>query len=300
MTHAVRGASDMPACYNARMPAVKRTSRTKKAVSRSKAAEPNPAPPSAFPETPIENPSASEPVIKPAETFTFKAMHFYAVLVVLAFAAGVLIGYAAWGRATPVAMVVQQPPQAAAVVPTSTPQYVRYKIPTDGFPSLGPANAPITLVEFGDFQCPFCRQWEQETYQPLLAAYPGKIRFVFRDFPLTSIHPNAMPAAEAAQCANAQGQFWAYHDKLFGSENLSDDVYKQYAQELGLDMTKFNDCLTNHTSAAAIQSDMDFANNLGINSTPTFFINGLAVVGAQPLNTFTSVIDKELAGEIPQ
>ena len=123
---------------------------------------------------------------------------------------------------------------------------MRYKIPTDGFPSLGPANAPITLVEFGDFQCPYCRQWEQQTYQPLLAAYPGKIRFVFRDFPLTSIHPNAMPAAEAAQCANEQGKFWPYHDKLFGSETLSDDVYKQYAQDLGLDVTRFNACVSSH------------------------------------------------------
>ncbi len=239
----------------------------------------------------------SEPVLKPEETFTFKATHFYALLVVLAFAVGVIIGYVAWGRTPPQTVIV---PQAAAEAPTSAPQYVRYKIPTDGFPSIGPANAPITLVEFADFQCPFCREWEQQTYQPLLQAYPGKIRFVYRDFPLTSIHPNAMPAAEAAQCANEQGKFWAFHDKLFGSDTLSDDTYKQYAQDLGLDMTKFNDCYTNHKYASAIQTDMDFANNLGINSTPTFFINGLAVIGAQPLSSFTSVIDKELAGQIPK
>ena len=243
----------------------------------------------------------SEPVVKPEETFTFKATHFYAVLVVLAFAVGILIGYLAWGRTPPVAQVAAQPAaQPAAPVATSAPQFVRYKIPTDGFPSIGPANAAITLVEFGDFQCPFCREWEQQTYQPLLAAYPGKIRFVFRDFPLTSIHPNAMPAAEAAQCANAQGKFWPFHDKLFASENLGDDVYKQYAQDLGLDMDKFNACVTAHSFAKDIQADSDFATNMGINSTPTFFINGLAIVGAQPLNAFTSVIDKELAGEIPQ
>jgi len=238
-----------------------------------------------------------EAVVKPAETFTFKATHFYAVLVVLAFGLGIIIGYLAWGRGPAAAFTVEQPAAAAA---TTAPQYVRYKIPTDGYPSLGPANAPITLVEFADFQCPYCRQWEQETYQPLLAAYPGKIRFVYRDFPLTSIHPNAMPAAEAAQCANEQDKFWPYHDKLFSSENLSDDVYKQYAQDIGLDMTKFNDCLTNHKYSQNIQADSDFATNLGINSTPTFFINGLAVIGAQPLNAFTSVIDKELAGQIPK
>jgi protein-disulfide isomerase len=248
----------------------------------------------------LSEPVASEPVIKPDETFTFKATHFYAVLVVLAFAAGILIGYVAWGRTPPASTVLVPQEAAAAAAPTTASQYVRYKIPTDGFPSLGPANAPITLVEFGDFQCPFCREWEQQTYQPLLQAYPGKIRFVFRDFPLTSIHPNAMPAAEAAQCANEQGKFWAYHDKLFGSENLGDQVYQQYAQDLGLDMTKFNTCLTSHKYASTIQADMDFANNLGVNSTPTFFVNGLAIIGAQPLSTFTSVIDKEMAGQIPK
>ncbi len=272
-------------------PAAPRRRTTRKVVEEDSAPEP------AWPEVPVTEPVPSEPVVK-AETFTFKATHFYAVLVVLAFAAGVLIGYAAWGRSS--ARTVLVPDQPAVAAATSAPQYVRYKIPTDGFPALGPANAPITLVEFGDFQCPFCRQWEQQTYQPLLAAYPGKIRFVFRDFPLTSIHPNAMPAAEAAQCANEQGKFWPFHDKLFSSETLSTDVYDQYAQQLGLDMTKFDQCLSTHKYAQQIQDDSNFAQNLGINSTPTFFINGLAVVGAQPLDAFQSVIDKELAGQIPK
>lgn len=252
--------------------------------------------PSVFPEP------SPEPVIKPEETFTFKATHVYAVLVVLAFAVGILVGYLAWGRTPPAAAVALQPDAGAGAgaAPTSAPQYVRYKIPTDGFPSLGPADAPITLVEFADFQCPYCRQWEQQTYQPLLEKYKGKIRFVYRDFPLTQIHPNAQPAAEAAQCANEQGKFWDFHDKLFSSENLGDDVYKQYAQELGLDMTKFDECYTSHKYAQAITDDANFAINLGVNSTPTFFINGLAIIGAQPLSSFTSVIDKELAGEIPK
>jgi protein-disulfide isomerase len=253
-------------------------------------------------------PIAPEPASKNEDRFTFKATHFYAVLVVLAFAAGILIGYAAWGR-TPQTVVVQQPAaaQEAAAVPSATPQYVRYKIPTDGFPSLGPADAPITLVEFADFQCPFCRQWEQETYKALLDAYPGKIRIVYRDFPLTSIHPDAMPAAEAAQCADEQGKFWDYHDKLFSSDlndafsnsGVTEDSYKTIAQGLGLDMTKFSDCLSTHKYQKSIEDDESFATNLGINSTPTFFINGLAVIGAQPLSTFQNVIDKELAGQIP-
>ena len=248
-------------------------------------------------------PEPIEPIepIKEAATFTFKVTYFYAVLVVMAFAVGILIGYLAWGRTPAVATVAAQPSGAVAQAPidTPTPQYVRYKIPTDGFPSLGPANAPITIVEFSDFQCPYCRQWQQQTYQPLLAAYPGKIRIVYRDFPLTSIHPNAFPAAEAAQCANEQNAFWPYHDKLFSSENLGDAVYKQYAQDLGLDMTKFNDCVTTHKYQQYVQANSDFAQNLGVNSTPTFFVNGLAIIGAQPIDAFKQIIDKELAGQIP-
>ena len=239
----------------------------------------------------------------PVETVTFRATHFYAVLVLLAFASGILIGYFAWGRTAAPQMAAAQPaPFGAAAAPvdaTPTPQYVRYTIPTDGFPSTGPANAPITIVEFSDFQCPFCREWQQNTYQPLMAAYPGKIRLVYRDFPLTSIHPNAFPAAEAAQCANEQNAFWPYHDKLFNSENLSDDIYKQYAQELNLDMTKFNTCITNHTYDKTIQDNSDFATKIGVDSTPTFFINGLALIGAQPIDAFKQIIDKELAHEIP-
>ena len=107
-----------------------------------------------------------EPIKPPVETVTFRATHFYAVLVVVALATGILIGYMAWGRTPAPQAVVAQPAQpsgplaAAPLAVTPTPQYVRYTIPSDGFPSIGPANAPITIVEFGDFQCPFCRQWQ--------------------------------------------------------------------------------------------------------------------------------------------
>jgi len=252
--------------------------------------------------TPAQPEPIPDPIDEQAEpVFTFKVTYVYALLVLLAFSAGVLITYLGLGGAATTRVVVAQPsgPVAQAPVDTPAPQYVRYKIPTDGFPSLGPADAPITIVEFSDFQCPFCRAWHQQTYQPLLDAYPGKIRIVYRDFPLTSIHPNAFPAAEAAQCANEQNAFWPYHDKLFSSENLGDDVYKQYAQDLGLDVAKFDDCLTTHKYQKYIQDNSDFAVNLGVNSTPTFFINGLAIVGAQPISVFQQVIDKELAGQIP-
>ena len=237
------------------------------------------------------------------ETITFKKSHFYSVLVLLAFAVGVLVGYVAWGPGSGRAAVAQQPAaqqQAAAQNPAQqAPQYKRYDIPTEGFPSLGPSDAPIVIVEFSDFQCPFCRRFQSDTYQSLLDAYPGQIRFVYRNLPLTSIHPNAMPAAIASMCAKDQNAYWEYHDKLFSSEQLDQDTYIRYAADLGLDTEKFTACLSSGSHDAEIQDDMNFAIDLGVQSTPTFFVNGLAIVGAQPLENFKQIIDKELAGEIP-
>lgn len=259
----------------------------------------------------IESEFDDEPVPTVEEdTVTFKRSHFYSVLTVLAFAAGVLLGYVVWGMdlTENVAAAAQSPqtaaqaggPVAEAPVATSEPEYVRYDVPSDGFYATGPEDAPITIIEFSDYQCPFCRRWHQEVYQSLLAAYPGKIKLVYRHLPLTSIHPDAFPAAEAAMCAGEQNAYWQYHEKLFASELLGTEVYKQYAQELGLDVTTFEACITDHKYQQAIQEDSDFAVNLGVRSTPTFFVNGLAIVGAQPLEVFKQVIDKELAGEIPK
>jgi protein-disulfide isomerase len=231
------------------------------------------------------------------DTFTFKRSHFYAVVTVLAFAVGVLLGYVVWGYDPSGGQAKTSSPVAEA---TEAPSFKRYDIPSKGFYAIGPANAPITIVEFSDYQCPFCRRWHQEVYEPLLAAYPGKIKLVYRNFPLTSIHPDAMGAAEAALCAGEQDAYWPYHEKLFSSESLSTQTFLEYAQELSLNVDKFQSCLNDHKYRATIQADSDFAANLGISSTPTFFINGLAVVGAQPLSVFKQVIDKELAGEIPK
>lgn len=236
------------------------------------------------------------------DTVTFKRSHFYSLLVVLAFAVGLLTGYMAWGRDD--AGVAQQTaaqagPLAGAPV-TQTAQYKRYDIPTDGYPSFGPADAPITIVEFSDFQCPYCRSFHQDTYQALLDSYPGKIRFVYRNLPLVSIHPEAFPAAVASRCANEQDAFWPYYEKIFSGEDMGQTTYIQYATDLELDVTAFQECLTSDRNDAFIQADSDFALSMGVQSTPTFFINGLAVIGAQPLEVFKQVIDKELAGEIPQ
>jgi protein-disulfide isomerase len=221
------------------------------------------------------------------------------VLLPLAFVLGLSVGYLFWGR-TP---AVPAAPAAAAQDQTTAnaqPQVTRYDIPVDDDPVLGPQDAQITIIEFSDYECPYCRKWQSEVPQQLLAAYPGKIRLVYRDFPLSSIHPNALPAALAADCAGEQGAYWKFHDKLFSMElGLSSDAYQQYASELGLDESAFADCVKSNRYLDEVQADVKFATDLGIRSTPTFFINGIAVVGAQPLSVFQEVIDKELAGEIP-
>jgi protein-disulfide isomerase len=247
----------------------------------------------------------------PEEFITFKRSHFYSVLVVLAFVVGILVGVAgdryysartmAANPSAPAAAQNDAAPSGADVITAPTqPQYIRYDIPTEGYPSLGPDDAPITIVEFSDFQCPFCRRFHDETYQALLDAYPGQIRFVYRNLPLTSIHPAAMPAAIASLCANDQGVYWDFHEKLFSSETLDEPTYIQYASDLGIDVDKFTSCLTDGSHEDFIEQDMAFALDLGVQSTPTFFVNGLAIVGAQPLSNFQQLIDKELAGEIPE
>lgn len=254
-----------------------------------------------------------EPVISEEETFTFKAKHVYTVLVVFAFAVGILVGYLAWGRAPASPAILQVPVTAAAQQPAATPtlEHVSYSIPTDGFPTLGPADAPITIVEFSDFQCPYCTQWQEQTFQPLMSAYPGKIRFVYRNYPLTTIHQNAFRGAEAAMCANDQNSFWKYHDKLF-SENsqmnnqqgavLPVDTFVQWAGDIGLNTDVFQTCLTNEKFKQAVQDDINFADSLptengepAVGGTPTFFINGTRLVGAYPLSEFQKIIDAQLA-----
>ena len=238
-----------------------------------------------------------EPTTKSPDTVTFKRTHFYSALVVVAFCVGVLTGYFIWGRNT----AAKTPSPSAAAAAATQPSFRRYDIPTEGFPSTGPADASITIVEFSDFQCPYCQKWYAQVYQPLMAAYPGKIRFVYRNFPLTQIHPQAMPAAEASLCAGEQNAYWQYHDKLFeNSAALNDDLYATLAADLGLDTTAFETCMSTHKYQDKIKADMQFSIDLGVQSTPTFFINGIPIVGAQPLANFQQVIDNELAGKYPK
>jgi protein-disulfide isomerase len=219
------------------------------------------------------------------------------LLIPAAFVLGLFAGYLIWGQSsTSLAASSTEASQAAAV---QTPQPVtRYQVDDGGNPAVGPKDAPITIIEFSDYQCPYCLQWNTQVYRRLLQAYPDKIRFVYRDFPLYSLHPEAEAAAEAANCAGEQGRYYDYHDKLFSEEfALGADAYIQYARELGLDEAKFQDCLSSHRTKDEVTADYQYAANLGVRSTPTFFINGVAVIGAQPYEVFQQVIDQELSGQ---
>lgn len=234
-------------------------------------------------------PSTSQPLVVSA---------FYAFIVV-AFGAGLLAGYLLWGGNHPAPQqqtaAAQQQPQAQNQ-PNGTPTAVkRYDVDTDDDPSIGPKTAPVTIIEFSDYQCPYCRRWAEQVEGELLKTYGDKIRIVYRDFPLTSIHPEALPAAEAANCAGEQGKYWEYHDALFGRKHgLGHDAYLAYAKDLGLNMAQFTQCLDEHRYQDEIKADQQYAMQLGVRSTPTFFINGIPVVGAQPFSVFKQIIDKEL------
>lgn len=246
--------------------------------------------------------STTPPTLKEEKLVTFKRNQFYNVMIIIAFALGVLTGYLIWGQSAsapdPTPAAAQPAPAAAAA---DEQEITRYDIPTEGFPSEGPDDAPIVIVEFSDFQCPYCTKWHNETYKPLLEAYPDQIKLVYRNFPLTSIHPDAYLSAEAAICAGDQERYWEYHEALFESKyGLGVDALKLYAEELGLDTDTFNSCLDGHDYQDFVRADMNFAAELGVSSTPTFFVNGLAVVGAQPIQVFRQIIDAELAGEIPR
>jgi len=163
----------------------------------------------------------------------------------------------------------------------------------DKDPSHGPEKAPVQIVEFSDFQCPFCAR-AIGTIKQVQQTYGDKVRLVFRDFPL-SIHQNAQSAAEAANCANEQGKFWEYHDKLFANQHaLGGDQLKQYAKDLGMDSAKFDACFDSSKYDADVQQDMSEGSDLGVSGTPAFFINGRFVSGAQPFEVFKNIIDEEL------
>lgn len=181
--------------------------------------------------------------------------------------------------------------------PSQPAETARLDISIDDDTVKGDKNAPVTIIEFSDFECPFCARFYENTLPQIIKEYveTGKVKFVYRDFPL-SFHRNAQKAAEAAECAGEQGRYYEMHDKLF-EEGVSGgvDSFKQYATDLSLDTAKFNDCLDSGKMEAEVQKDFSDGQKAGVSGTPAFFIDGIPLSGAQPFEAFKQVIEAELA-----
>jgi protein-disulfide isomerase len=178
---------------------------------------------------------------------------------------------------------------------TSYLEPVRITVASAGFPSKGPANAAVTIVEFSDFECPYCGGF-YPTLKEIEKNYKDRIRIVYRQFPLTSIHPRAMKAAEASLCANDQGKFWEMHDAMFMDQSKLDiPDLKEKAAKLMVNTATFNACLDTSKHAAGIKNEILEGAKVGVNGTPTLFINGRFLSGDQPYEDLAKIIDDELS-----
>jgi len=184
--------------------------------------------------------------------------------------------------------------QSKVTVDLQAPPVYRVTLNLDGAPSKGPGNAPVTLVKFEDFQCPFCKE-AQSTLVELAARYGERLRIVHKDFPIDGLHPQARLGHLAARCANEQGKFWAYHDALYNdAPKASPADLRNFAKRVGLEAGQFEACLSSGKYAAAVEHDIAEGTKAGVTGTPGFFINGRLLSGAQPLDQFVRVVDDEL------
>lgn len=183
------------------------------------------------------------------------------------------------------------------------------KISTDDDPVRGDKNAPITIIEFSDYQCPFCARFYEQTLPLIIDEYidEGKVNLVYRDFPIQSSHPNAMPAAVAAECADDQEKYWEFHDKLFEQQkswNSLDitsaiETFKQFASELDLTQSEFDSCLESGKHLEEVQNDLNDGRDYGVDGTPGFFVGNsqigyVKLSGAQPFESFKKLVDSQL------
>jgi len=190
-----------------------------------------------------------------------------------------------------------------ALLPSDAAAQAKF-VGVDDDPVLGESSAPVTIIEFGDYQCPSCRLFWRDVEPRLKRDYidTGKVKLVYRDFPIVEVHPEAMVAAVAAQCAADQGKYWQYHDKLFREQdNRGDGLIrfriadlKKWGADLRLDVAAFNECLDSARHKDEVSKDYADGVAVGIQGTPMFFINGRVIGGAQPYPVFRKVIDEEL------
>jgi protein-disulfide isomerase len=255
--------------------------------------------------------------VRPSDEMIVLNAHtvYYFVIAIVFFVAGFAVAYASLGAiintavsqvkadvslvaGQAVATAVAAAPRGAvanAPRPTETPVPVQ-QIDIGDSPFWGPADAKVTVVEYSDFECPFCSMFNQQTYALLKDTYGDRVKFVFKHLPLTAIHPNALPAALASECAREQGKFWEYHDVLFPNyQNLNQAALIEYAKTAGVaKIEQFTQCFQTAKYRDRIVADVESATQHFVNATPTFFINGVHVPGAVPFETIASYIDRAL------
>jgi|SRR3989344_4704172 len=227
--------------------------------------------------------------------------------IAFSFTAGYLVGGAGNGTTTGTTQVVQQQPTQQAPTDTQPTQPSRVQVSLDDDTVLGQASAPLTVIEFSDYQCPFCQRAFGDAVAGIKKDYvdTGKVKFVLRDFPL-NFHQNAQKAAEAAECAGDQNKYWEMHDKLF-EKGQSDGTglnvadLKNYAKELGLNTATFDSCLDSNKYKTEVEKDFNDGQAAGVSGTPTFFIGSdskgyTKIVGAQPYAVIKQAIEQELGG----
>lgn len=220
-------------------------------------------------------------------TFVIKKSTLNAALVVIiSFASGFGSAWFIFGRGAAIPQSVNQ---------TAFEQPVDFQPDLEGRPYLGPKDAPVTIVEYTDYECPFCGRHFRETLPQLLSKYEDSVRYIILNFPISRIHPFAQRAAEAAECAHEQGRFWEFHDMLFQNQAALDvESLKLYAEEVGLDPQAFGACLDTGATTQLVLDDVQAGISYGVNGTPTFFINSRMMVGAQPFSSFQTLIDDAL------
>jgi protein-disulfide isomerase len=234
-----------------------------------------------------------------------RALFNYVIIGIVFFALGAVIGGAGVGAlfnansaenqaliTTAVSQAVADAGGAAAKVGLQPGQ--KYDVTVnDVDPVYGDPNSPVTIVEFSDFHCPYCGRFVKETLEPLMAAYEGKAKLIFRNYPI--LGQGSVLAALAGGCARDQGKFWEFHDLVFADQqDLTRDAFVKYAGEMNLDVDTFSKCFDQQDHMSEVQADYAYAQNLGATGTPTFFINGHYISGAQPYSVFADAIDKEL------
>lgn len=265
--------------------------------------------------TPAKTPVALAPEARKKPRFTFADVkakfkkfplpHSYTpYLVILLIVASFLLGmlYTKVQYLESGATLGSAPTTAGTQAGAQAPQVgAKVDVSNGDLPVMGNKNAKVKVVEFADFQCPFCKQWFSDVEPNLINDYvkTGKIAFYWRDYPFLGQESNL--AANAARCANEQGKFWEFHDYLYnhqGQENsgaFSADNLKQFGAAIGLNTDQFNSCVDSGKYNTAAQKDLSDGQKAGVTGTPTIFINGQSIVGAQPYSAFKALIDQELA-----